>query len=75
MGRIETIGETGTKISNPIRRVLQPALIMTSIAAAIFIGVMIGNIYKPAATIISKPVELSLIDDAEIESVNILSNE
>jgi hypothetical protein len=75
MDRIENPEDTGNKISKPFIRVLQPALIITSIAAAIFIGVLIGNIYKPAGTVISKPVELSLIDDAAIESVDILSNE
>jgi hypothetical protein len=75
MGRIETLEDTDYKMTNPFMRVLQPALIITSIAAAIFIGVLIGNIYKPSGTVISRPVELSLIDDATIESVNILSNE
>jgi anti-sigma factor RsiW len=75
MDRIESMENTGRKISKPFMRVLQPALIITSMAAAIFIGVLIGNIYKPSGTIISKPVELSLIDDAAIESVDILSNE
>jgi anti-sigma factor RsiW len=75
MDRIESMENTGRKISKPFMRVLQPALIITSMAAAIFIGVLIGNIYKPSGTIISRPVELSLIDDAAIESVDILSNE
>lgn len=75
MERIEILENTDYKITNPFMRVLQPALIITSIAAAIFIGVLIGNIYKPAGTVISRPVELSLIDDATIESVDILSNE
>jgi hypothetical protein len=75
MARIENLEDTGYKISKPFIRVLQPALIVASMAAAIFIGVLIGNIYKPAGTVISRPVELSLIDDATIESVDILSNE
>ena len=75
MDRIENLEDSGNKISKPFIRVLQPALIITSIAATIFIGVLIGNIYKPAGTVISRPVELSLIDDATIESIDILSNE
>jgi anti-sigma factor RsiW len=75
MDRIENLEVAGNKISKPFIRVLQPALIITSMAAAIFIGVLIGNIYKPSGTVISRPVELSLIDDATIESVDILSNE
>jgi hypothetical protein len=45
------------------------------LAAAIFFGVTIGNIYKPAGSGNTIPVELALIDDAAIESVDILSNE
>ena len=75
MDSIESLEDTGRKIPNPFMRVIQPALVIASIAAAIFIGVLIGNIYKPAATTFSRPVELSLMDDATIESVNILSNE
>ena len=75
MDRIENIEDTGNKFSLPYRRVLQPVLIITSLAAAIFTGVLIGNIYKPSITGNSRPVELALIDDATIESVYILSNE
>ena len=74
MVRIEIPGYAGNKIHVPIIRVLQPALLITSMAAAIFMGVLIGNIYKPAG-VVSRPVELSLIDDAAIESVDMLSNE
>jgi hypothetical protein len=75
MERIETLETTDKKITNPFMRVLQPALIVTSIAATIFIGILIGNIYKPSGTYVSRPVEFSLIDDASIESIDILSNE
>jgi predicted anti-sigma-YlaC factor YlaD len=75
MDRIENLEDTSHKISLPFMRVLQPALILTSMAAAIFVGVLIGSIYKPSATSFSRPVELSLMDDAAIEFVNILSNE
>jgi predicted anti-sigma-YlaC factor YlaD len=75
MGRIEKIEESEIKVRIPFMRVLQPALIITSIAATIFIGVLIGNIYKPANTGNARPIELSLIDDAAIESIDILSNE
>jgi len=55
-------------------KVLKPALITTSMAAAIFAGVLMGNIYKPSIKEPARPVELTLIDDAAIESVDILSN-
>jgi predicted anti-sigma-YlaC factor YlaD len=75
MARIENPEETGYRIISPLRRILKPALIITSMAAAIFAGVLIGNIYNPSDRDISRPVELALIDDAAIESVNILSNQ
>jgi anti-sigma factor RsiW len=53
---------------------LRPAIIATSLAAAIFIGIMIGNIYKPADNLMVIPVEFALIDDARIELVHVLSN-
>lgn len=56
-------------------RVLRSAFITASLAAAIFLGVMMGNIYKPAVANYKIPLELALIDDAKIESVSNLSNE
>ena len=47
MARIENPEETGYRTIPPFRRILKPAFIMTSMAAAIFAGVLIGNIYKP----------------------------
>jgi predicted anti-sigma-YlaC factor YlaD len=75
MAELESLDTSSKKRYLPVMRVLKPALITTLMAAAIFFGVMIGNINKPAATFNSKPVELSLIDDAAMESIDILSNE
>jgi predicted anti-sigma-YlaC factor YlaD len=75
MAQIENREEGVSKIMSPFKRVLRPVLIMTAMAAAIFAGVLVGNIYKPSNKVISMPVELALMDDVAIESVNILSNE
>jgi hypothetical protein len=75
MAKIENPEETGYITISPFIRILKPALIMTSLAAAIFVGVLIGNIYKPSARDMSRPVELALIDDIAIESVDNLSNQ
>jgi predicted anti-sigma-YlaC factor YlaD len=75
MARIENAKETDFRTITPLTRILRPALIMTSMAAAIFAGVLIGNIYKPSVTELSRPLELVLIDDVAIESVDILSNQ
>ena len=75
MTRLENSEYEARKITSPLIRVVKPAFIMVSMAAAIFAGVLIGNIYKPSASVLSKPVELALMDDITIESVNILSND
>jgi predicted anti-sigma-YlaC factor YlaD len=75
MVRIENPDEAGHSTISPFIRILKPALIMTSLAAAIFAGVLIGNIYKPSPRETSRPVELALIDDIAIESVVVLSNQ
>jgi anti-sigma factor RsiW len=75
MTRLENSEYKVQKTTSPFTRVVKPAIIMVSMAAAIFAGVMIGNIYKPSYRVLSKPVELALMDDMTIESVNILSND
>jgi len=75
MDRITTQQETAQQLKSPFTRLLRPALIATAMAAAIFAGVLIGNIYKPSARVLSKPVEFALIDDVAIEAVDILTNE
>jgi len=56
-------------------RVLRTAIITSSLAAAIFLGVMMGNIYKPTVDLHRIPLELAMMDDATIESVNIFAND
>lgn len=55
-------------------RVLRPALAAISVAAAIMTGVLIGNISGVTADY-RVPVELTLMNDAEMESVNVLAAE
>jgi hypothetical protein len=75
MSMIENPEKTTQKFVSPFTRVLKPAFIITTLAAAIFAGVLIGNIYKPTYRVLSRPVEFALIDDVAIEAVDILSNE
>lgn len=56
-------------------RLLKPVLVTVSMAAAIFSGVLMGNLSYPGSNREPIPVELALIDDATIESLNILINE
>jgi len=53
--------------------ILKPALISFSIAAAIFIGVLVGNIYLPTQSINRLPVEMTYMNDAALESVDLFS--
>jgi hypothetical protein len=52
---------------------LKPVLITISIAAALLIGIMAGNIYQPSQQQ-QIPVELTYMDDAALESVNLVAN-
>lgn len=54
---------------------LKPVLVTVSMAAAIFSGVLMGNLSYHGSNREPIPVELALIDDATIESLNILTNE
>ncbi len=55
------------------QKVLKPVLISVSIAAAIFIGIMAGNIYLPAQPASNFPVEMLYMNDAALESVDLFS--
>lgn len=55
-------------------KVLRPVLVSITLAAAIMAGVMIGNIYSPVTHHVKIPVEMVYINDAALESVNLLSN-
>jgi len=48
-------------------------LISVSIAVAIFIGVFVGNIYLPSQPTNKMPVEMTYMNDAAIESVDLFS--
>lgn len=75
MAGIENLKGSGYEPANTFIKVLRPVLVTASMAAAIFFGIMLGNLSKPVTDSLTIPVELALIDDASIESVNILLNE
>ena len=56
-------------------RILRPVLITLSLAAAVFFGIMLGNLSRPVGNFSKVPLELALINDASLESVGILSLE
>ena len=75
MAGIETLENAGYEKESFNVRILRPALITISLAAAVFFGIVLGNLSRPDVNSNQIPVELALINDAFLESVNILSNE
>lgn len=66
--------ETGKGHDSALVLILRPIIITVAVAASIFAGILLGNISeKPALR--SAPVELMLMNDIAMESVNILSEE
>lgn len=57
------------------QRVLKSAIVTVSLAAAIFIGVVAGNLYRPSTPVNKIPVEMVYLNDAALESVNLLTND
>ncbi len=56
------------------QKVLKSALITVSLAAAILFGVVAGNLYKPLTTVNKIPAEMAYLNDAALESVDLLTN-
>jgi len=75
MAGIDNLKDSRYIPATALRRVLNPAMVTASLAAAVFFGIMLGNLSRPSSNRQAIPMELALIDDATIESVNILSNE
>ena len=57
------------------QKVLKSALVTVSLAAAIFIGVVAGNLYQPSTPNKELPVEMMYLNDSALESVDLLTNE
>jgi len=75
MAGIDNLKGSGYEPANVFIRVLKPVLGTALMVAAIFFGIMLGNLSQPVTDRERIPVELALIDDSTIESINILSNE
>jgi len=71
MAVLETEDKSSTVKKSIFNMVLRPAIITISMAAAIFSGVLLGNVYQVNTKPL--PFEISLIDDITIESVDFLS--
>lgn len=57
-------------------RLIRPVLATVSVAAAILAGVMIGSLYKPHDNTVNElPVELGYINDADLESFYLFSED
>ncbi|MCW3786572.1 zf-HC2 domain-containing protein [Plebeiibacterium sediminum] len=59
-----------------LSRILQPALLTASVALALFIGISAGNMYQKTTTAQNSiPEELMLMNDASMESLNLIITE
>ncbi|MBN1159510.1 MAG: zf-HC2 domain-containing protein [Bacteroidales bacterium] len=77
MARIEALEQVAETVEKRrlFSRIWQPVLATVSIAAAVFIGVMAGNLYQPVQLSGQIPEELVYMDDAAMESLQFLMNE
>jgi len=55
------------------QKVLKPALIGLSVAAAIFFGVVMGNFNMQTQETTNLPVEMTYMNDVALESVDVIS--
>lgn len=55
------------------QKALKPILITISIAAALILGIVFGDIYVPSQPVNKLPVEMTYINDAVLESVDLFS--
>ncbi len=75
MARIENLEEPEYETGIMFTKILRPVLVTILLAGAVFSGILLGNLSRPAGNKEKIPVELALINDAALESVDILSNE
>jgi hypothetical protein len=77
MAKIETLGKEShvDPDFSVFKRILQPAIVVTSLAAAIVVGIFVGNLYSRAMHSNAVPEELVLLDDTSIESLNLIITE
>ena len=73
MDRINGLNDHQTAAES--RGILRPVMIAASLAAALFAGILIGNLYQPSAGNSQEPEELRLMNDTEMESLIYLLNE
>lgn len=75
MASIDTAG-TDLIHSTPVFiRAIRPFAVLVSLAAVIFIGIIVGNLAKSASDSSPLPVELVLMNDSDIEAISLLSSE
>ena len=72
IGELEQYNESVLQVPF-YQKVLRQALVVLSVAAAIFIGIVVGNFDVPAQSANKLPVEMTLMNDMALESVNLFS--
>ena len=77
MAKIQAMEEAAGRAEKAtvFSRIWQPVFVTLTVALAIFIGVMAGNVYRHAQFSDQLPEELVYLNDAAMESVSVLMNE
>jgi len=75
MAQIENLEKPYYETGIMLTRILRPVMVTILLAGAVFSGILLGNLSRPAGNKEKIPVELALLNDAALESVDILSNE
>jgi hypothetical protein len=74
MAGIERSELQGFKSIQVFDKLIRPVILTGSLTLALFIGVVIGNIHRPAYKY-TLPIEFALVDDIALESIDILLSE
>lgn len=75
MAYVDSLEDSSDVPVTIFKRIIKPALISVSVAAAILFGIFIGNLPFYDTEREAIPAELALIDDASIESVSVFLTE
>ena len=72
---ISKLSEKGYKSIGSFTGILRPFLVAASITVAVFLGIIGGNNYQPKSSSNDIPEEMVYINDANLESLDLLINE
>ncbi len=76
MAKVESLQEAASEVRPSFtRRVLQPALVILMLAAAVFAGITAGKAFYSSVQPVGVPEELVYLNDASLESLTLFTTE